>query len=128
MILRTPKYRCSTRGTHKGPDGALHPLAASGISHFSRWSDRNPLDHIPRDLAIPPVIKQGSEVSSIEDALKACQDYTFDCAIVDYHLPGQDGLAGISALHERLPHMQPVNPLFQKAGTTTKEPFKALDP
>ena len=29
----------------------------------------------------------------------------FDCAFVDYRMPGHDGLHGITALHERLPDM-----------------------
>src|SRR5580700_7491644 len=46
-----------------------------------------------------------SETSSIKEALAACDECEFDCAIVDYRLPGEDGLEGISALHERLPDM-----------------------
>src|SRR5258708_6036088 len=45
------------------------------------------------------------EAVSIEKALQACDAHVFDCAIVDYHMPGQDGLCGIAALHERLPYM-----------------------
>ena len=45
------------------------------------------------------------ETASIHDALKACEACAFDCAIIDYHLSGEDGLAGITALHERLPYM-----------------------
>jgi signal transduction histidine kinase len=46
-----------------------------------------------------------TEASGIEDALAACQDAAFDCALVDYRLTGQDGLAGITALLARLPYM-----------------------
>ena len=45
------------------------------------------------------------ETASIHDALEACEAGAFDCAIIDYHLPGQDGLAGITALHEHCPYM-----------------------
>ena len=41
----------------------------------------------------------------MEDALEVCQAGRFDCVIVDYNLPGEDGLAGISALHERFPYL-----------------------
>jgi signal transduction histidine kinase len=44
------------------------------------------------------------EVESLEEALEACEKRPFDCVIVDYRLPGQDGLTGVSALLERLPH------------------------
>ena len=46
-----------------------------------------------------------TDTSSIEDAMAACEKCTFDCALIDYRLPGQDGLAGISSLHERFPNM-----------------------
>jgi signal transduction histidine kinase len=53
--------------------------------------------------AVPPY--ECTETTSIDAALNACEKSTFDCAIVDYRLPGRDGLAGITALHERLPYM-----------------------
>jgi signal transduction histidine kinase len=46
-----------------------------------------------------------TDTNSIDEALEASGRFAFDCAIVDYLLPGQDGLSGISALHERLPYM-----------------------
>ena len=61
--------------------------------------------HIKRALKQSGLTCICSEASTIEDALKACQAQAFDCAIIDYHLPGQDGLAGISALHARVPYM-----------------------
>jgi signal transduction histidine kinase len=45
-----------------------------------------------------------TEAGSVEEALAACEKCAFDCVIVDYRLPGQDGLIGVSALHERLPY------------------------
>ena len=46
-----------------------------------------------------------TETSSTEQALEICEQSEFDCVIFDYRLPGQDGLAGITALHERFPHL-----------------------
>jgi signal transduction histidine kinase len=46
-----------------------------------------------------------TETTSIKAALAACELRDFDCAIVDYQLPGEDGLEGITALRARLPHM-----------------------
>ena len=46
-----------------------------------------------------------TETASIDEALKACDKQDFDAAIVDYRLPGADGLAGITALHGRFPWM-----------------------
>ena len=65
-------------------------------------SDRKHIKRALKQAGLPCIC---SEASSIEDALDACQACAFDCAIVDYNLPGQDGLAGISAMHERLPYM-----------------------
>jgi signal transduction histidine kinase len=45
------------------------------------------------------------EAVSIAAALLACDECAFDCAFVDYRMPGHDGLHGITALHERLPDM-----------------------
>src|ERR1700753_1566526 len=46
-----------------------------------------------------------TETRTLSEALEACEHSAFDCAILDYHLPGQSGLDGIRTLHERLPHM-----------------------
>ncbi|AXC11397.1 Phytochrome, two-component sensor histidine kinase [Acidisarcina polymorpha] len=45
------------------------------------------------------------ESASVGEALEACEKKTFDCAIVDYRLAGQDGLSGIRLLHKRFPHL-----------------------
>lgn len=41
------------------------------------------------------------EAISIDEALTALHEESFDCIILDYYLPGLDGLGGISALLER---------------------------
>ncbi len=75
----------------------LHILLADDDDH-----DRKDIKRSLKQCGLPSIC---SEASSIEDALKACQAGAFDCAIVDYQLPGQDGLAGITALHESCPYM-----------------------
>jgi signal transduction histidine kinase len=45
------------------------------------------------------------EAASIEEAVDASRKHAFDCAFVDYRMPGHDGLQGITALHERRPDM-----------------------
>ena len=42
---------------------------------------------------------------SAGDAVEACQRSTFDCAIVDYHLTGEDGLSSLKTLHTLFPYM-----------------------
>jgi signal transduction histidine kinase len=46
-----------------------------------------------------------TETVDINEALAACERTAFDCAIVDYQLPGRDGLEGVAALGERFPYM-----------------------
>jgi light-regulated signal transduction histidine kinase (bacteriophytochrome) len=48
---------------------------------------------------------QYAESVSVEEALSACDKSLFDCAIIDYRMPGNNGLFGVAALHERLPFM-----------------------
>jgi signal transduction histidine kinase len=45
------------------------------------------------------------ETDSSERALELCLQSEFACVLVDYRLPGEDGLAGITALHARFPHL-----------------------
>ncbi len=48
---------------------------------------------------------ESTEVSTIEEALDACEKVSFDCAILDYRLPGKDGLTGISLMRDKYPYM-----------------------
>lgn len=45
------------------------------------------------------------EATNLEEGLSACERGDFDCAIIDYRLPGEDGLGVITALHVRFPDM-----------------------
>lgn len=46
-----------------------------------------------------------TETATLLEALAACDKSSFDCALVDYRLPGEDGLDAISALRERFPFL-----------------------
>lgn len=46
-----------------------------------------------------------TEVFDIKSALEACECQDFDCAIVDYRMPGYDGLEGIVMLKQHCPYM-----------------------
>jgi signal transduction histidine kinase len=46
-----------------------------------------------------------TEATSVEEGLSACERTDFDCAIIDYRLPGEDGLGGITTLHVKFPDM-----------------------
>jgi signal transduction histidine kinase len=60
---------------------------------------------IKRAIQQAELVCECMETESIEDAFAICETGNFDCLIVDYRLPGQDGLAGISRLHERYPEL-----------------------
>lgn len=64
--------------------------------------DRAQLKRVLKQTGLPSVC---TETSSIDHALEACEKGAFDCAIVDYRLPGQNGLAGVALLHQRYPYM-----------------------
>ncbi len=51
---------------------------------------------------------QAVEAADMKEALAACYTQAFDCAIVDYHMPGQDGLSGISAFQTKFPYMATI--------------------
>jgi PAS domain S-box-containing protein len=60
---------------------------------------------IKRALKKAGVSCECTETRNTEEAVAACQAGAFDCAIIDYQLPGSDGLAGITALHDLCPYM-----------------------
>ena len=64
------------------------------------------------------------EAISVDLALAACERQTFDLAIVDYHLPGRDGLDGVAALHERRPDMFILMATGQGDATIATEAMK----
>jgi DNA-binding NtrC family response regulator len=45
------------------------------------------------------------ETTNIQDALRVCEQVGVDCAVIDYKLPAQNGLAGITDLHNRYPYL-----------------------
>jgi len=67
--------------------------------------DEGDRKQIKRALKQSELPVTSTETASIREAMEACEQCAFDCAIVDYRLPGQDGLAGVTALHARLPNM-----------------------
>ena len=64
------------------------------------------------------------EVISVDLALAACERQTFDLAIVDYQLPGRDGLDGVAALHETRPDMFIIMATGQGDATIATEAMK----
>jgi light-regulated signal transduction histidine kinase (bacteriophytochrome) len=64
------------------------------------------------------------EVASIEDALAACEMTEFHCAILDYLMPGHDGLHGIEVMRARRPNMAVVMLTGQGDETVAAEAMK----
>jgi len=64
------------------------------------------------------------ETESIEAAVAACGQREFDCAIVDYRMPGLSGLDGISALHAGRPFMPIIMATGQGDETVATEAIK----
>ncbi len=67
--------------------------------------DEGDRQQIKRILTKADLSSAFTETPSIAAALEACERCSFDCAIVDYRMNDQDGLAGISTMHERFPFM-----------------------
>lgn len=65
-----------------------------------------------------------TEVSSIVDAKKLCEKSAFDCTIIDYQLPGEDGLVGISSFHVQCPSMAIIMSTGQGDETIAAEAIK----
>jgi light-regulated signal transduction histidine kinase (bacteriophytochrome) len=64
------------------------------------------------------------EATSIEEAIVACNEYAFDCAIVDYRMPGRDGLDGIASLHQRFPFISIIMVTGQGDANVATEAMK----
>ena len=64
------------------------------------------------------------ETVSVEEALAVCAKSAFDCAVVDYRLPGRDGLEGVAALHQGFPFMSIIMATGQGDADVATEAMK----
>ncbi len=83
-------------------------MAAEALSILV--ADDNPDDREAFAVALrrAGLICEYKEVGSIASALSACEERPFDCVLLDYSFPGEDGLVGLSSLRERYLHMPVV--------------------
>ena len=54
-----------------------------------------------RSLKSTPLLTTIKEAVNAEEALETVFEYSYDCIFVDYHLPGQNGLALVKQIRER---------------------------
>jgi signal transduction histidine kinase len=60
--------------------------------------------HIKRALKSAGIAFEVTEASDMNEAIGAC-DRPYDCAIVDYQMPGTNGLDGLQAIRARVPDL-----------------------
>jgi hypothetical protein len=60
---------------------------------------------VRRALKLAGISCECVEAGSVDMALAACERRSFDVAVIDYQLPGCDGLDGVEVLHRRAPAM-----------------------
>jgi signal transduction histidine kinase len=65
------------------------------------------------------------EKTNVADAVAICERQTFDFAIVDYQMPGQDGLTCIAYLHARVPQIPVVMMTSQGDEVVAAQAMKA---
>jgi diguanylate cyclase (GGDEF)-like protein len=83
--------------THQANGHGLHFLIVDDDE-----GDRRQIDRAIRRSMLP---LNCTETATLEEALAACDQSRFDCAFVDYRLPGEDGLNAISTLREKFPFL-----------------------
>ena len=64
------------------------------------------------------------EAANVDAALGACEQRIFDLAVIDYQLPGHDGLDGVGILHQRSPGMFILMATGQGDATIATEAMK----
>lgn len=80
-------------------------MAAAPLKILIVDDDEGDRKHLERALKHSGLVFESKQAITVEEALSACENVAFDCAFVDYRIPGQDGLSGVSALVARQPYM-----------------------
>jgi DNA-binding NtrC family response regulator len=79
---------------------------------------------IKRALKEARVLCECTEAWDVEEAMDACEARAFDCAVIDYRLPGADGLAALTTLHDLYPNMAIVMSTGRVDGELAAEAMK----
>ncbi len=91
--------------------------------------DKGDRMQIRRALAKSGLNHELLEAGDMDEALEACEKRPFDAVIVDYHMPGLNGLAGIARLREARPLLPVIMSTGQGGEQVAAEAIKlgALD-
>src|SRR5687767_11725603 len=84
---------------------------------------------IRRALAKSGLAHELVEAADMDEALAACGSRPFDAVVVDYHMPGLNGLCGIARLRETRPLLPVIMSTGQGCEQVAAEAIKlgALD-
>ena len=87
------------------PSMTTRPVDGPGLHVLILDDDEGDRKQIHRAIrqSMPP--SNCTETTTLVEALAACERSSFDCALVDYRLPGEDGLGAISALRQKFPFL-----------------------
>jgi len=102
----------------------LSPASSDGLAVLIIADEAGDRQQIGRAVKQTGLTCECVEAVSVDLALAACERQSFDLAIVDYHLPGRDGLDGVAALHERCPAMFIIMATGQGDATIATEAMK----
>jgi diguanylate cyclase (GGDEF)-like protein len=99
-------------------------MADSGLTILIADDDDGDRKQLKRALAQSGLAVSCVEAASVEAAVAACDACDFDCAFVDYRMPGKDGLHGVATLHARLPFMSIIMVTGQGSEIVATEAMK----
>jgi signal transduction histidine kinase len=102
----------------------LDLVAAESVAILITDDDAGDRKFIRRTLMQTGIPCECVESASIDEAMAACAQRAFDGAIIDYRLPGLDGLDGVTALHQRYPRMFVVMATGQGDAVVATEAMK----
>jgi signal transduction histidine kinase len=86
--------------------------------------DLGDVRHIARSIRTSGLAAVCVQALSAEHALEQCELHRFDCAMIDYLLPGKDGLEALSEITQRFPFMAVVMATGQGDETVATEAMK----
>ena len=81
--------------------------------------------NIIRSLSHSVIECEFIQADSVRAATELAETHLFDCAFMDYNMPGEDGIKGIRALHHSQPHLPIIMLTGQGNETIAAEALKS---